>query len=92
MLNWKLEQSNGRDGLTVQNSGQRHIRLAALSLRDGNGQTVQVAAGLAGYVLAGSTMRFALPPTVRKLSTARLTVSAQSDVGPIDVILPKPSN
>lgn len=92
VLNWTMDQKNGRDGLTVRNSGQRRVRIAALSLRDGNGQTVQVAAGLAGYVLAGSTMRFDLPAATRKLSRTGLTVSAQGDVGPINVVLPKTGN
>lgn len=91
-LSWKLENKNGREGLVARNSGQRRVRIAALSVRDETGQTVHVAPGLAGYVLAGSTMRFELPAAARKLSRKSLSILAQGDVGPINVVLSKTGN
>jgi fimbrial chaperone protein len=91
-LSWKFETRNGRDALVAHNAGLRRMRIAALSLRDEGGQTVQVAPGLAGYVLSGSTMRFELPVASRKLARKSLTIQAQGDVGQINVVLPKIGN
>ena len=79
-----MTSKDGRPALVGRNDGQRRIRVAALSLRDSSGRTVKVTDGLAGYVLANSTMRFALPRDVMKLDANSVQVSAQSDLGPIN--------
>jgi fimbrial chaperone protein len=90
-LTWELEQSGGRRVLKVHNAGQRRVRLAALSLRDGAGMTSSLGNGLAGYVLANSTMRFPLPASSRSLGKGPLRVTAQGDLGPIDASVTPPN-
>lgn len=51
---------DGKRYAEIRNVGQRHARLINLRIQDG-AKDFTVSAGLLGYVLAGSTMRWPLP-------------------------------
>jgi fimbrial chaperone protein len=60
-LAMRVEVIAGKRYLTIANAGERHARLTDLTLGSG-AKAVVLRPGLAGYVLAGSTMRWELPP------------------------------
>src|SRR5262249_6478166 len=53
---WSIRQDAGRVSVTATNPGDRHIRIAGLNLRGGDGTSVSFGSGLTGYVLGHSTM------------------------------------
>lgn len=63
-LLWSLAELDGRHYLQVQNTGSGHARLSQVRLHPAPGATnpastpIELAAGLLGYVLPGSTMRW----------------------------------
>ncbi len=59
-LAWRVARADGRDYLEVSNQGRVHARITGALLEQG-GVRVNLAEGLLGYVLAGSTMRWPLP-------------------------------
>jgi fimbrial chaperone protein len=73
-LSWSIRSEGGKRVLAATNSGDKHIRLSAMSLG-----SVTLAKGLAGYVLGHSTRTWVLPA---KAAAAR--VSADSDSGRLD--------
>lgn len=56
----RVESISGTRYLIISNAGDRHARLTDLRVGTGARQIV-LRGGLAGYVLAGATMRWALP-------------------------------
>lgn len=58
---WSLTPASGGYRVTATNSGASRLRIANLSVTDGNGRIVGVHQGLAGYVLSGSTMTWLVP-------------------------------
>ncbi len=91
-LAWSIDQRGNRIAAAVTNSGDRHVRIALLRLRDANGAVVTFGNGLTGYVLAGSSMHWLAPAGSKHLSTAKpIAVSAQGNLGPInDTAVAKP--
>jgi len=84
-LTWSVEQSGGKLAVVAKNSGDRHLRLANLKLRDEKGGTVSFGNGLSGYVLGGSSRRWLVASGKGNLSTGSpIAVSAQGDQGPIN--------
>ena len=61
-LSTRFEISGGKRYIVIHNTGTKHARLVDLRMRVG-GEPTTVLSGLIGYVLAGSTMRWELPPT-----------------------------
>jgi fimbrial chaperone protein len=59
-LNAHFEIEGGKRFLVIRNMGTKHARLVDLRLRAG-GEPTTILSGLVGYVLPGSTMRWALP-------------------------------
>ena len=55
---WMLVRTERGLALSVANHGDRRIRLSALRMADGAGRTLAFDAGLVGYALGRSTMRF----------------------------------
>jgi fimbrial chaperone protein len=83
-LEWSVMQTGGKLYVEAKNSGDRHVRISALNLRDEHGSSVSFGRGLTGYVLGQSSMRWTFPPKHGPLNTARpILVSAQGDLGPI---------
>ncbi len=60
-LVWRQGTDDGRRWIEVRNLGQTHAKLAAISVRDSNGKTLDAENGKLGYVLAGSYVRWQLP-------------------------------
>jgi fimbrial chaperone protein len=84
-LAWSVEHRDGKVYVSAANGGDRHVRIAALTLRDGNGATVSFGTGLTGYVLGRSTMRWATPGKFDRLgASGPIVISAQGDRGPIN--------
>jgi fimbrial chaperone protein len=84
-LAWSVEQRGGHLHVSATNSGDRHVRISALKLRDGNGKTASFGNGLTGYVLGRSTMRWEAPGNFHRLGAASpIVISAQGDYGPIN--------
>ena len=90
-LAWSVEQRSGRVYVSATNDGDRHVRIAALKLRDGNGATASFGNGLTGYVLGRSTMRWETTGNFLRLgASSPIVISAQGDYGPINASLPAP--
>jgi fimbrial chaperone protein len=60
VLKARIVVTDGRRYAEIRNVGQRHARLLNLRIQNG-AREFTVNAGLVGYVLGGSTMRWALP-------------------------------
>lgn len=67
----------------ARNEGGRRLRIAKLRVKDGAGRVVSFGDGLAGYVLAGATMRFVAPGGAPSLG-GRASISAETDLGPLN--------
>lgn len=61
-LQWRLQHVDGQTFLDVNNQGNNHAQLSTLTWINANGIRHVVSAGLLGYVLPGSTMRWILSP------------------------------
>jgi fimbrial chaperone protein len=59
-LKWVLQRNGSKMIMQVTNTGNGHAQLAAISYVDRSGNHIDIAKGLMGYVLAKSTMRWAL--------------------------------
>ncbi|MDZ4375004.1 MAG: fimbria/pilus periplasmic chaperone [Phenylobacterium sp.] len=83
----ELTTERGPEGLRLLavNRGARRVRLANPRLLDHHGREVAAKTGLLGYVLAGSQTAWDLP--LEATASAPVRFVADSDVGPIDVIL-----
>jgi fimbrial chaperone protein len=85
-LSWELQQRANKPVIVASNAGDRRIRLSKLKVTDGKGGVANFGDGLAGYVLGHASMNFAVPASARGFGAGGLvSISAQSDVGPIDV-------
>ena len=78
-LAWRVERDAQGLRLAVDNRGGRRAQLSAVRLVDAQGATHEVARGLLGYALAGSTRRWPLRLDARAASFVRVqaTVNAQ---------------
>jgi fimbrial chaperone protein len=82
---WSVERHDRRVFVSATNAGDRHVRISALTLRDGKGTTASFGSGLTGYVLGRSTMRWQAPGNAHGVGTGSpVVISAQSDSGPIN--------
>jgi fimbrial chaperone protein len=79
---WSLAVKSGKLTLSAHNTGDRRLRISALSLRDGSGRNVSLGQGLAGYALGQSTKSWTVP-SHGFASNGSATISGQSDGGPI---------
>ena len=82
-LAWAVKTVNGKTYVSATNTGARRVRLADLQIADGQGNTVMIAKGLAGYVLARSAKSWVAPGMVRSAGTP-LQITARGDLGPIN--------
>jgi fimbrial chaperone protein len=85
-VEWSISDHGGKLVVTAHNEGDRHLRLSNMQIRDARGRQVSFGSGLAGYVLGRSTMRFTAPGRSGGFGTGvAASLTAQSDLGPIDV-------
>jgi len=82
---WSVATKGNNVTLTANNTGDRRLRISALSLRNDSGKTLSFGNGLAGYALGQSTVSWTVP---RSSFTASgpVTVTAQSDGGPVNAV------
>jgi fimbrial chaperone protein len=82
---WSVATAGDKITLTAHNSGDRRLRISALSLKSEGGKTLSFGNGLAGYALGQSAVSWTVP---RHGFTPQGTVSvvAQSDGGPIQAV------
>jgi fimbrial chaperone protein len=83
-LKWSVEQREGKLRVSAANEGDRHVRLAGLSVRDRSGTSISFGSGLTGYVLGHSDMHWATAAPNHKLAVdGSIVISAVGDAGPI---------
>ncbi len=82
-LTWSAAKRDGKTLITAVNNGDRRVRLADFRVKDARGKEVVVAKGLAGYVLARSSMSWVAPSTIQAGSTPIL-IAADGDQGAIN--------
>ncbi len=84
-LTWELQRRNNKQFLVAKNDGDRRVRLSRLVVTDTKGMKASFGDGLAGYVLARSSTSLEIPAKAKGFGSGGLaTISAQSDVGPIN--------
>jgi fimbrial chaperone protein len=81
---WTVAVTGSKVKVTAHNEGERRIRIATLNVRDGKGKTVTFGKGLVGYVLGKSSVSWTTPAAGLS-SNGPVSVSAQSDGGPVEV-------
>jgi fimbrial chaperone protein len=82
---WSFAVKGDKVTVMAHNSGDRRLRISALALRDANGKSVSLGAGLAGYALGQSTKTWTVAGRGFAASGAA-TISGQSDGGPIQAV------
>jgi fimbrial chaperone protein len=83
-LDWSIEERGGRAYVKATNSGDRHARISALTIRNPAGASLSFGKGLTGYALGGSAMGWAIPGGKGRANAYRsAVVAAQTDIGPI---------
>jgi len=63
-----LQRSGDHAMVEIVNSGTGHAQIANMTFVDSSGHRTELATGLAGYVLPGATVRWALKPPVTTFS------------------------
>ena len=83
-VDWTIARRGQHLYLIAHNKGDSRLRISALSLSDAHGNKVSFGAGLVGYVLGRSTMRWVVPAGGGRLSLkAAISLSAQGNEGAI---------
>lgn len=83
-LSWSTAVQDGKTVVVAQNTGDRRVRVSELKVTDGQGRKITVANGLAGYVLARSSMSWVTPGTGKTVASGPLLVTANGDQGTIN--------
>lgn len=81
---WSTTKRDGKTVITAVNGGDRHVRISDFKVKDAKGKQVTIAQGLAGYVLARSSMSWVAPGTVQTGGNGPLLITAQGDQGAIN--------
>ena len=85
-VSWKLARDRGSMTLVAPNTGGSRLKLANLSLQEGNAR-IYARSGLVGYVLAGATLE--LPVILKSRPTSPLiTLTAKSQDGSVHETVP----
>jgi fimbrial chaperone protein len=91
-LQWSVHNDGGQTLLEVANTGNAHAQLADISFVSSSSHRVEVAGGLAGYVLPGATKRWAAKQPLDLASggtfEARINGAAATQI--LSVASPKP--
>jgi len=84
-LAWSVAVKGDKVTLAAHNTGDRRLRISALTLKDANGRSISLGNGLAGYALGQSTKSWTIP--ARGFAAhGSASVSAQSDGGPVQAV------
>lgn len=83
-LTWSVAQRDGNSIITAVNQGDRRVRIADLKAGASASRQVEVSRGLAGYVLARSSMSWVAPGSVQGSGSAPVLITALGDQGPIN--------
>jgi fimbrial chaperone protein len=78
---WAATISGNKVKVTARNDGERRIQIASLNLRDAKA----FGKGLVGYVLGKSAVGWTAP-AAGFTAAGPISVSAQSDTGPVDAV------
>ncbi|HLH91092.1 MAG TPA: fimbria/pilus periplasmic chaperone [Xanthobacteraceae bacterium] len=84
-LAWSVAVKGSKVTLSARNTGERRLRISALTVRDARGHTISLGAGLAGYTLGQSTKSWTIPGHGFAASGSA-SISAQSDGGPVQAV------
>lgn len=86
-LTWRIAADDA--GLVLQgaNDGERRVRISNLKLTTEDGAVVAERSGLVGYLLRRSGARWRLQPAAAAPAVLPTRLSADTDLGPIDVAL-----
>lgn len=87
-VTWSASQHGKSLTIGAANSGDRRVRLAAVTVRDGAGKVVAANRGLLGYSLGHSAMQWVLPSQRGSKSGAHFTISGLTEAGPFNATLP----
>lgn len=68
VLDYKIQNKEGKSWLVITNKGEVHARLAKVFFKQNN-QVYTVSDGLLGYVLPNRSMSFAIPASVKTTGT-----------------------
>jgi fimbrial chaperone protein len=82
---WSVAVKGGAVALTAHNTGDRRLRISALSMHDGKGRRISLGNGLAGYALGRSTKTWIVPGH-GFASSGSAEISGESDGGPIKAV------
>ena len=82
---WSVAVKGDKVTLSAHNTGDRRLRISALSLKDANGRSISLGSGLAGYALGQSTKNWTVPAR-GFAANGSASISAQSDGGPIQAV------
>lgn len=77
---WNVEGGNAT--LTLQNHSEQRIRISQLNWVTPSGTSVEISAGLLGYVLAGSQVRWTLPLRAALPANGILQAKLNDDANP----------
>lgn len=86
-VTWSVSRHGKGFAIGAANSGDRRVRLAAVTVRDSSGKVVAANKGLLGYSLGRSAMQWVLPAQAESKS-ARFTISGMTEAGPFNATLP----
>ena len=84
-LAWSVAVKGDKVTLAAHNTGDRRLRISALTLKDANGRSISLGNGLAGYALGQSTKSWTIPARGFAASGSA-SISAQSDGGPVQAV------
>jgi fimbrial chaperone protein len=84
---WSFAVKGDKVVLTARNNGDRRLRISALNLRDAGGRSISFGNGLAGYALGKSSISWTVSNKTHGFASGgAASVSAQSDIGPIQAV------
>jgi fimbrial chaperone protein len=86
IVDWSMARQGSQLWLVAKNRGGRRLRLSDVAIQGGAGAPYQQA-GLVGYVLPGTTMRFPIAADPALAGDKSLRLKAMSDTGPLEVSL-----
>ena len=84
-LAWSIAVKGDKVTLAAHNTGDRRLRISALTVKDASGRSVSLGNGLAGYALGQSTKSWTLPARGFAVRGSA-SISAQSDGGPVQAV------
>lgn len=81
---WNVQKKSGGYQVTVNNKGDKRMRVSDLALQSKGGTAVAQQKGLVGYVLGKSSVSWFIPIVGNNRGGGSLMISAQSEAGPIN--------